>query len=133
MGVFEGMLLMRVTTVDGVTTQNGFSEKNIDESSYYEVYSIATSSFTIPRTITIPLIHSISTASNKTQNPTLTDHLPETTTSLDASSYYTPHSSTTSSFTPRYALAISPPHSKSTTGNEMQQPMRTHLLPHHRF
>ena len=38
---------------------------------------IATSSFTPPHTTTIPLLHSITTISNKTQYPTRTDHLPD--------------------------------------------------------
>ena len=47
---------MGVTTVTSVTEQHVFS---INESSYYELYSIATPSFTLPYTLTIYLLHFI--------------------------------------------------------------------------
>jgi len=77
MDVFEGMLLMRVTTVASVTEQNDFCEK-INESSYYELYSIATTSLTPPHAPTITVLQYISIISNETQQPTRTEHLPET-------------------------------------------------------
>jgi len=40
--------------------------KKIDEISYYELYSIATTSFSPPYATTIPQILSISTISNET-------------------------------------------------------------------
>ena len=72
---------MRVTTVASVMGAITILIPKINEINYYELYSIATSSFTPPHTLTIPLLHSISTTINKTQQLTHTKHLPETTTS----------------------------------------------------
>ena len=77
MGVFVGMKLMRVTTVASVTEQHDFSKK-INESSNYELYSIATTSFVPPHTITTPQLHAISIKTCKTQQLTRTEHLPKT-------------------------------------------------------
>jgi len=52
-------------------------ESEIDESNYYELYSVDTAIFTPPHTITIHLIYSVSTKNFKTQQPTCTEHLPE--------------------------------------------------------
>ena len=54
-----------------------FPKKNYDESSYDEPYLIATSSFT-PHALTIPLLHTIFTTTNKTQLERCTEHLPKT-------------------------------------------------------
>jgi len=64
--MFEGMQSMRVTTVDSVAEQNTNKIRKI-EISYYKVYSIDTTSFTPPHTLTIPLLLVTSTTSNKTQ------------------------------------------------------------------
>jgi len=53
-----------------------FLEK-INENIYYELYSITTSSSTPPHTLTIAVLHSISTKSNKTQQLTRKEHLPK--------------------------------------------------------
>jgi len=123
---------MRVTTVASVRSKIIFSKK-IDYSSYYEVYSIATTSFTPPHTLTIPQLYSISTTTCETQQLTRTEHLPKTRASLNESRYFTSHSIDTFSFTSRYALDIPPPHFISATSNETQQSTRTDLLPHRRF
>jgi len=64
-GEFEKKIKMRVTTVasDGQLPKKLIS---IDENSYYEPYSIATTSLTPPHTLTIPLPHSITTKNCKT-------------------------------------------------------------------
>ena len=66
MVVFEGRLLMRMMTVVSVTEKNIFSKIKYDEISYYELYSIATSSFTPSHTLMVPLLHSISTKTCET-------------------------------------------------------------------
>jgi len=119
---------MRVTIVASVTEQNKKNPK-IDEISYYELYSIATTSFTPPQTLTFFQLHSITTKTCKTQQQTCTEHLPKNCDSLFTSSYYTPHSISTSSFTPRYALDIPSPHSIATSSNKTQQLMRTKHFP----
>ena len=103
-----------------------FLRKKIDESSYYELYSIASSSFTPPYTLTIPMIHLISTKTCETHQPIRTEHLPKRRLSfLNTSSYYAPHSTDTSSFNPGYALLIPSSHFRATTSNKSQQ--LTHL------
>ena len=87
-----------------------------NESSYYAPHSIATSSFALRYALTISSPHSITTTSNKTQQPTRTEHLPKPRFPfLRRNSYYKPHSITTASFTPLYALSNPPAHSVSTT------------------
>ena len=66
---------MRVTTVASVTEQHIYFSK-INESSYYEPYSIAYDNIGPRHALTIPVLHDISTASNETQQPTPTKHLP---------------------------------------------------------
>ena len=109
---------MRMTTVISLTEQMIFFQKIINEISYYEVYSIATSSLTPPYTLKTPQLHATSTKTCETPQPTRTEHLPETT--IDTNSYYTPNSTATSSFTPRYALVIPYPHFISITNFETQ-------------
>ena len=72
--MFEGMILSRVTTVASVTEQNNDFPPNFDENSYYELYSIATTSLIPPYTLTIHKLHFLSIASNKTQKLTRTEH-----------------------------------------------------------
>ena len=67
---------MRVTTVAIVTSIYEIS-KSLDEISYYEVYSIATSSFTPPHALAIYFLQAISITSNETQQKTRTEHLPK--------------------------------------------------------
>jgi len=47
-----------------------------DESSYYELYSIATPSFIPPHTLTIHRLYPTVIISNETQQPTRKEHLP---------------------------------------------------------
>ena len=50
-----------VTTVASVTEQNKIKSEKIYECSYYEVYSISTTSFVPPHALRTPQLHSIST------------------------------------------------------------------------
>ena len=59
MSVFESLLSMRVITVATVTDQNILNSLLI-EISYYDRYSIDTSSFTPPHNLLFHLLHSVS-------------------------------------------------------------------------
>ena len=74
--MFEGKLLMRVTTVESGRSNNEIPEI-FRRKSYYELYSIATPSFTSPHNLTVLLRHDIATTSKETQKMTRTEHLPE--------------------------------------------------------
>ena len=52
---------------------------------------------------------------------------------LNERSYYTPHSTTTSSFAQRYALTTPYPHCIATASNKIEQLTRTEHFPHCRF
>jgi len=125
------MRLMRETTVASVTEQTIFFLKKLTKTAATNPIR-ATTSFTPPYAITIPLLHYRSTTTYKTQQPTGTDHL------LKRRLHRRKQilrilSIATSSFAPRYALAIPPSHFISTTSNKTQQLTRTELLPNAEF
>ena len=122
------MLLMRKTTVDSVTEQHDFFQK-IDKSSYYKPYSISTTLSTRPNILTVPLLHSTTTKTYETQQPTRTEHLTKNATSLNENSYYALNSIATSLLTPRYALTISSSLITSTKTCGTHERIRTEHLP----
>jgi len=67
---------MRLTTVASVMEQIKINSV-FDEISCYEVYSIDSTILTPLHTLTIPMIHSISTTSNEMQQQTCKKHLPK--------------------------------------------------------
>ena len=76
MGVFEGMLLMQIRTVAIVTERKMiFFPKH--EFSYYEPYSISTTSLTPKHPLTVRIKLSISIKTCETQQPTRTENLPQ--------------------------------------------------------
>ena len=109
---------MRVTTLSSVTEQMIFPKK-INEISYYEPYSIATALFTLPHTLTIPLLHTIQQqlAKRSSRRVRSTSQKRE---SQNENSYFTPHLIAMSSFAPRYAPAIPFTHSIAATSNKTQ-------------
>jgi len=103
--VFEGVLLMRITTVACVTEQNDFSEKNRRNQllrTVFDRYNLIRP--TIRHHDPSDTLHII----NKQRNVTSDSYEapPQKRDLADENSYYTSHSVATSSFTPRYALTI---------------------------
>ena len=127
MGVFESMILMRVTTVASVTEQ--YNQRNQLLQSLFDRYIVI-------HPTTHPHDPSAALHINVNFKNAISDVYeapPQTRTSLDENSYYEPYSIDTSSFSPRYALIIPSPYSIATKNDKAQHQTRTDLLPPRQF
>ena len=135
MGVFEGILLMRVTTVARVTEQNDFFRKYIRRRK--QILRSLFDRYIIIHHTTHP--NDPSNFTQKQQQSTkrsirrVRSTFPKREPPRNKNSYYELYLIVTSSFTPRNALTIPSPHFTSTTSNKTLQPTRTEHFPRHRF